>query len=204
MKLYFKQGACSKATHIVLNELGLDYSLDRVHPETGLTASGKDYKSINPNGYVPALELESGEVLTEGAAILQFLADQHMHAVLAPPVGSVERAHSQSLLAFVSAELHKAFKPFFSQGELSKKERDAAVAHVGSRFDYLEGKLADGHDFLCGEAFTISDAYAYVVLAWAGGVGIDTSPWPRIEAYLARIGERESVQQATAAEEAAA
>ena len=200
MKLYYKPGACSQATHITLQELGLDYELDRVLPETGKTDSGRDYSEINANGYVPSLELDCGEVLTEGPSILQYLADQNPASCLAPTPGTMKRARMQSTLTFISSELHTGFRPFFQNPDLAGQARQQAEAGLAKHFDYVESLLRDGRDFLTSKTFTIADAYGYVVSSWAPMVGFELKPWPLVEAYLERVQSRPSVQAALAAE----
>lgn len=200
MKLFYKPGACSQATHITLQELGLDYELDRVLPETGMTDSGRDYAGIHPNGYVPALELDSGHVLTEGPSILEYLADQNPTSDLAPTPGTMERAMMQSTLTFISSELHTGFRPFFRNPDLAGEARQQAEARLTDHFNYIESLLTDDRDFLTSKTFTIADAYGFVVCSWASGVGFDLKPWPKVEAFLERVRVRPSVQAALAAE----
>jgi glutathione S-transferase len=200
MKLYYKPGACSQATHITLQELGLNYDLDQVLPETGQTSAGQDYTSINPNGYVPALEIDGGQVLTEGPSILQYLADQNPASDLAPAPGTMERARMQSALTFISSELHTGFRPFFRNPDLAGEARQQAEAGLAKHFDYLEALLSEGQNYLTSKTFTIADAYGFVVSSWAPIVGFDLKPWPKVEAFVERVRARPSVQAALAAE----
>lgn len=200
MKLYYKPGACSQATHITLQELGLAYELDRVFPETGQTNSGQNYSEVNPHGYVPSLELDGGQILTEGPSILQYLADQNPASSLAPAPGTMERAMMQSTLTFISSELHPGFRPFFHNSDLAGEDRQRAEAGLAKHFDYLESLLRDGRDFLTSKTFTIADAHGFVVSSWAPMVGFELKPWPLVEAYLERVRTRPSVQAALAAE----
>jgi len=199
MKLYFTPGACSLSPHIVLRELGLAFDLEKVDLATKRTASGADFRAINPKGYVPALALADGEVLTEGAAIVQFLADTHPEAGLAPDAGTVARAHVQAHLNFIAAELHNAFGPLFNPAA-TPAERDAAVANVGRQFDRVEQGLVDGRAFLAGDSFTVADAYLFVVSSWAAPNGIALTGWPRLKDLVDRIAARPAVQAALAAE----
>lgn len=201
MKLYVAPGACSLSPHIVLRELGLEFELERVDLATKRTASGADFKAVNPKGYVPALALESGDVLTEGVAIVQYLADRFAPGRLAPAAGTVERARLQSYLNYTASELHKAFAPLFDP-IASPVVRQAASAQVARHFDHLEGDLSDGRDYLLGTAFSVADAYLFVVSSWAGLHGIELSRWPRLAGLVARVAERPSAREARAAETA--
>ena len=198
MKLYFSPGACSLAPHIVLFETGLPFSTERVDLRTKVTAGGADYTTINPNGYVPALELKDGTVLTEGPAITQFLADLAPASNLAPANGTLERYQLASLLNFIAAEVHKNLSMLFNRdaGENLQQDRRTVLA---KRFAYLE-QLLTGKDFLTGDTFTVADAYLFTVLNWAGHLKIDLSAFQRLQAYITRVAMRPSVQQALRAE----
>jgi glutathione S-transferase len=209
MKLYFKPGACSMSSRIVLNELGLAFDTERVDTETGVTDAGADYRSINPKGYVPALELENGIILTENPAILQFLADIRPEAGLAPAPGTLERARLQEWLNFTSSELHKAFSPYFRGRPLEEAEKEQVEARLARRVEDVEHGLADGRKFILGDRFTVADAYLFVVLNWSRFIGLDLARWPHVAAYVARLAERPSThkamrQEGLVAEEAAA
>lgn len=199
MKLFYAPGACSLSPHIVLRELDLPFALEAVDLKTKTTATGADFAAINPKGYVPALQLDDGELLTEGVAIVQYLADKHAPGRLAPAPGTVERARLNGHLNFISAELHKAFGPLFNPA-LAPEAREAAVAQVGRKLDVVEGAFADGRSYLTGETFTVADAYLFVVLSWAPHVGVDLAPWPRLGAFAGRVVDRASVQAALTAE----
>ncbi len=199
MKLYYTPGACSLSPHIVLRELGAAFDLERVDTATGRTQSGEDYAAVNPMGYVPALRLDDGAVLTEGAAIVQYLADTRPSAGLAPPVGSLPRARMQAYLNFIASELHKAFGPFFNP-TASDGDKAAAGAQVHRRFDHIERELADGRTFLLGDAFSVADAYLFVVSNWAAPSGIALDRWPLLTALVTRIRSRPAVAAALAAE----
>lgn len=198
MKLYFSPGACSLAPHIVLFETGLPFTTEQVNLRTKITAGGADFTTINPNGYVPALELRDGTVLTEGPAITQFLADLKPASNLAPANGTLERYQLVSLLNFISTEIHKNFSPLFNPAAGADEQR-ARRAALATRLAYLEQALA-GKDFLTGDTFTIADAYLFTVLTWAGIVKVDLADFDRLQAYLARVALRPSVQQAQRAE----
>ena len=199
MKLFYAPGACSLSPHIVLRELGLSFALEAVDLKTKKTESGADFTAINPKGYVPALQLDDGEVLTEGAAIVQYLADKHAPGTLAPVAGTVERARVNGHLNFISAELHKAFGPLFNPA-LTPEAREAAVANVGRKLNVVEEALADGRPYLTGPEFSVADAYLFVVLSWAPKLGVDLARWPHLGGFSQRVTARAAVQAAMAAE----
>ena len=199
MKLYYKPGACSLASHIALTEIGAEFDLDRVDTDAGVTQSGDAFARINPNGYVPALELDSGEVLTEGAAVLQYIAAIAPDAGLAPS-GALARARLQQHLNYVASELHKAFSPFFSGRELSPEARQAATEGVARRFDYLNDLFADGRKHLLGDMFSVADAYLFVVSSWAVPTGVGLGRWPHLQAFVERVSQRPHVRAAMARE----
>ena len=203
MKLYYAPGACSLASHITLREVGADFDLEKVDVRQKKTERGADFRAINPKGYVPALGLRNGEVLTEGAAILQFIADQHPKAGLAPAAGTLERARLQEQLNFIASELHKAFSPLFNPA-LTEAEKAAAKERVGQKLDLVETFLSDGRSHLLGDSFSVADAYLFTVVNWAGHTGIDLERWPHIAAFQQRIAAREAVQEAMKAEGLAA
>ncbi len=200
MKLYYKPGACSLASHIALNEANANFTIEKVDTKAGRTETGENYADIHPNGYVPALKLDSGDILTEGPAILQFIADTNNAANLAPANGTVERARVNGFLNYVGSELHISFHPFFSGKELDADARAAAEAGVAKRFNYLDEVLSDGRKFLTGDRFTVADAYLFVVANWTNFVKIDLNQWPNIAKFVARVAERPAVQKALAAE----
>lgn len=195
MKLYFKPGACSLASHIVLREQGVDFTLESVDTQTQRTESGIDFKTVNPKGYVPALATGSA-VLTEGAAILQYLAES---TTLIPDVGTLERARVQEHLNYIASELHKAFGPFFKTNA-SDGQRAQALEAIARHFDYLESQLADGRAYLVGDTFTVADAYLFVVCSWAAVPGIDLKGWPYLNTLWNRVAARPSVKAAMQAE----
>lgn len=199
MKLYYSPGACSLSPHIVLRETGAAFDLERVDLATRKTESGADYAAINPKGYVPALTLDNGEALTEGAAIVQYLADQAPHSGLAPASGTLPRARLQEHLNFIASELHKAFGPLFT-ANASDDVKGAARENVARRFDHLEKALSDGRSYLLGEAFSVADAYLFVVANWAKPTGISLDRWPRLAAFIERVAQRPSAQAAMRAE----
>lgn len=202
MKLYYAQGACSLAPHIVLRELGLPFEAVRVDLKTHKLADGTDYYTINPKGYVPALRLDDGQILTELAAILQYLGDLKPEAGLIPAAGSMERYRVIEWLTFISSELHKSFSPLFNAAipaEVKQIFRDK----LAKRFDFLDQQLA-GKDYLMGEQYTIADAYAYTILSWKDAVKIDMSQWKNLEAYVRRNASRDQVRDALHNEKLAA
>jgi len=200
MKLYYKPGACSMASHIVLNELGIPFELDKTDTDAGKTQAGDDFRKISPNGYVPALVTNDGDIITENPAVLQYLADQAPDARLAPPNGTLERTRLQEALNFVSSELHKSFSPFFSGIALDADAKQHAEAGVRRRVAYIERSLKDGQPYLLGDTFTVADAYAFVVLNWANFVGVSLDAWPNTKAYVARIAARPAAVKAMIAE----
>ena len=199
MKLFYTPGACSLAPHIVLRELDLPFTLEAVDLRTKTTESGADFTAINPKGYVPALQLADGEVLTEGSAIVQYLADKYAPGTLAPVAGTVERARLNGHLNVISADLHKGFGSLFNPA-LAPEAREAALAQVGRKLDMIDQELADGRLYLTGPDFTVADAYLFVVLSWAPNLGVDLARWPRLGAFSRRIIARTAVQAAMAAE----
>ena len=203
MKLYFAPGACSLSPHIALREAGLPFTLEHVDIFTGKTAGGEDFAAINPKGYVPALKLEDGSVLTEGAAIVQYIADLAPSVGLAPRPATLERARLQEWLNFLASELHKAFSPLFRPGtdEAGRQEAQAAIAR---RLGHIETELADGRSYLLGDAFSVADIYLFVIAGWAEGKDIPLSAWPRLTALLERVASRDSVREALNAERLAA
>lgn len=202
MKLYYATGTCSLSPHIVALEAGIGLQLERVDIRTipRLTDAGADYARINPNLYVPALELDDGTILLEGTAIVQYLADLAPGSGLAPPAGSVARVRLQSWLGFIATELHKAFSPWLFHPEYGAQAQDVARSRIAARLDYVERQLADGRAFLLGAQFTVADAYLFTILNWSGFVGVDLAAFARVRALLDRVAARPAVQQAIRAE----
>lgn len=201
MKLYFMPGACSFAPHIILHEAGLKHEVDKLDRTTRKTVGGEDYNDVNPKGYVPALRLDDGQVLTEAAVILQYLADQKPESGLAPPAGTLARYRLMEWLHFISTEIHKVFSPLF-KADITPAAREAQVAQLARRFDYVEQRLRE-KSFLMGDDFTVADAYLFTVASWSTPLNIDLQRWPKIVEYLARIGARPAVQAARKMEAAA-
>jgi glutathione S-transferase len=198
LKLFLKPGACSLSPHIVLEESGLEYQTEVVDLKTKTTAAGDDFLVINPKGYVPALLLDSGELLTEGPAIVQYLADQVPMKRLAPANGTIERYRLQSWLTFIGTELHKSFGAFFNPAA-GNDWKGFAMANLERRLAYTDGQLAD-KSYLMGEDFTVADAYLFTVLGWARFIELDLARWPNLPAYQARVAARPAVQAVLKAE----
>jgi glutathione S-transferase len=198
MKLYYSRGACSLAPDIVAREAGIEITLEKVDLRARKTAGGRDFLEINPKGYVPALELDNGEVLTEGVAIVQYLADLKPEARLAPANGTLERYRLQAMLGYINSELHKSYSPLFNPAtiEETRKER---LAYLGKRYAFIENELRD-KPYLFGETFTVADAYLFTVTQWAEGVKLDLSNMPNVRAFQQRVNARPAVQAAIAAE----
>ena len=194
MKLYYATGACSLSPHIVLSELGLPYELVKVELSTHLTADGQDYYAINPKGYVPALQLDDSQLLTEGPAIIQYLADQKPSAGLLPPAGTLERARVQEWLTFIGTELHRNFTPLFNPAA-SADWKAAGIANIERRFAFVD-KALQGRDYLTGPNFCVADAYLFTVVNWSGFQKIDLTRWPTLAAFHQRVKARPAVQKA--------
>jgi len=198
MKLYYSPGACSLSPHIVLREAGFDITLEKVNLRTKEMESGGDFLAINPKGYVPALELDGGEILTEGPAIIQYVADLVPEKKLVPPAGTLARARVQEWLNFIGTELHKSFSPLFNPAT-GDDAKAAARALIDRRLSFAASVL-DAQPYLTGDSFTMADAYLFTVLSWTGFVKVDITPWPSLGAYFERIKARPAVQAAMAAE----
>ncbi|MBI3902191.1 MAG: glutathione transferase GstA [Nitrosomonadales bacterium] len=198
MKLYYSPGACSLASHIALYETGLPFETDRIIKTTKMTVGGENYMQLNPKGYVPAIKLDDGNVLTEGIAVLQYIADQKPDSGLAPKAGTMERYRLQEWLTFIATELHKSFSPLFNKAA-SEEMKNFARESLARRLGYVETQLAN-KVYLMGDNFTVADAYLFVVAGWGKHVGVDLSPFPKLQEYLARIATRPAVQAAMKAE----
>jgi glutathione S-transferase len=201
MKLYFAPGTCALSPHVALIESGLAFTIEKVDIRAKLTQTGADYRAINPKGSVPALELDAGGILTEGPAIVQYIADQAPGAHLAPPPSTLERYRLQEWLNFIGTEIHKGFSPLFKPG-LSDDGRKAAAEALLPKLAYVAQQLED-KDYLMGAEFTVADGYLFAVLRWTKYAAIDLAQWPALKAYFERVGDRPAVKQAIAAEEAA-
>jgi glutathione S-transferase len=194
MKLYYSPGACSLSPHIALLEAGLPYDLVKVDLKAKKLENGDDYLQVNPKGQVPALALDSGELVTEGPVIVQMIADKAAAKNLAPARDSAERYKLQEWLNFITTELHKNFGPMFSP-VLSDDAKAFFKDRVMAKFKYIDGQLA-GRDYLMGKQFTVADGYLFTMLSWADRMKFDLAALPNLVAYKARVGARPKVQEA--------
>lgn len=201
MKLYFSPGTCSLSPHIVLRELGLPFEAIKVDIATKQTADGTDFRAVNPKGYVPVLQLDDGRILTEGPAIVQYLADQVPDKQLAPPNGSWERYRLQEWLNFISTEIHKQFSPLFNASN-PDSVKDAQKTKLAQRFGEIS-PLLEKQDYLTGDRFSVADAYLFTVLGWSRYFHIDLNQWPGIAKFVERVAARPAVAQAMDVEAAA-
>ena len=198
MKLYYSPGACSLSPHIVLREAGLAFEPVLASTKTHKLQDGTDYYGINPKGYVPLLELDNGERLTEGPVIVQYIADQVPAKKLAPTAGTMARYRLQEWLNFITSELHKSFSPLFNPA-MPEEGKALYRTRLGDRFKWVDGQLA-GKNYLMGEDFSVADAYLFVVAGWSKHVGVDISGLANLGAFMARVGARPAVQEALKAE----
>jgi len=198
MKLFTRPGTCSLATDIALREAAIPFELVKVSRHTGKTSDGVDFNEINSKGYVPALLLDSGEVLTENAALLQYIADLNPAVKLAPPAGTLERYRLSEWLAYINSEIHKAFSPLFMP-DAPEDLKQYARANLAKRVGWLAERLGS-KPFLLGEQFSVADAYLFVVLTWSPHASFDLSPWPNLLAFQARVAARPHVIEAMTAE----
>jgi glutathione S-transferase len=199
MKLFYKPGACSLSPHIVLREADLPFTLVKTNTRAGTTDEGGDFRAINPKGYVPALQLDDGEVLTEGPAIVQYLADLVPQKGLAPASGTFARARLQEWLNYLSTELHKGISPLFNPkapDEWKAFSRDA----MDAKLKWVDGQIAGKGPFLMGASFSVADAYLFTILGWLQFVGLDLASYPALAAYRATIASRPAVHAALVAE----
>jgi glutathione S-transferase len=198
MKLYYSPGACSLSPHIVLREAGLEFTPVLASTKTHKLADGSDFYAINPKGYVPLLELDDGQRLSEGQVIVQFIADQVPAKHLAPPAGTMARYRVMEWLNFITSELHKGFSPLFNPA-MPEEAKVLARAKLGERLKWVDGQLA-GKAYLMDDTFCVADAYLFVVAGWGRHVGVDITPLPNLSAFMARMMARPAVQQAMKAE----
>lgn len=197
MKLYYSPGACSLAPHIALREAGLTFEIEKVDLAAKKTERGADYWSINPKGYVPALQLDNGGTLTEVSAILQYVADQKPAANLLPAVGSAERYRAVEWIGFITTELHKGFSPLWKP-TTPDAYKAIVLETLAKRLQFVESQL--GAQYLTGAAFTVADAYLFTVVSWAKPLKVDLTPYAKLRALLERIAARPAVKAAMVAE----
>ncbi len=199
MKLYYSPGACSLSPHIALHEAGLPFQAVMASTKTKKLADGTDYLTINAKGYVPLLELDSGERLTEGPAIVQYIADQAPASKLAPPAGTMARYRLMEWLNFTTSELHKGFSPLFNPAITDEGTKKIYRDKLVERFAWVDGQLA-GKTWVMGDDFTVADIYLFVVAGWSGYVGVDIAHLANLQAWKARVAARPAVQAAMKAE----
>ena len=198
MKLYYSPGSCALSPHIVALEAGIPLETVKVDLTTKTVAEQGDYWDINPKGYVPALELDDGEVLTEGPAIVQYLADLRPDSALAPANGSFGRVRLQEALNYITAEIHKTYSPLF-RPDVLPAVREERLAYLRRRYALLDRQL-EGRKYLLGDDFSVADAYLFAVTRWARGVKLDLAEFPNVEAFQKRVGSRKAVLSALRAE----
>ncbi len=197
-KLYYSPGACSLSPHIVLREAGLPFDLVLASTKTHKLADGTDFYGINPKGYVPLLELDDGQRLSEGPVIVQYIADLVPGSPLAPPAGTMARYRLMEWLNFITSELHKGFSPLFNPAT-PEDYKPLVRTRLGERFAWVNSQL-EGHAYLMGDAFTVADAYLFTVASWGPYVGVDPSGLAQLTAYMGRVAARPAVQAALKAE----
>ena len=198
MKLYYSPGACSLSPHIVAREAGIEVELQKVDLKTKTINAEGDYWKVNPKGYVPALEVAPGDVLTEGPAIVQYLGDQKPQSGLVPPAGSKERYRTQEMLGYINSEIHKSYSPLFSP-DTPAATAEERKAYLRKRYKPIEDRLA-GREYLFGDKFSAADAYLFTVTNWARAVKLDLSEFPNLTAFQKRVAARPAVQEAMKAE----
>ncbi len=198
MKLYYSPGACSLSPHIVAREAGIELALEEVDTRTKRTVTGRDFLEINPKGYVPALELDNGEVLTEGPVIAQYLADLKPDTGLAPANGTSQRYRLQEVLGYINSEIHKSYSPLFNPAA-PPDVREERKAYLRKRYALLDRKLAQ-QTWLFGDQFTVADAYLFTVTNWAKSVDLDLSEFEAMNAFQQHVAARPAVQAALQAE----
>jgi glutathione S-transferase len=198
MKLFYATGSCSLSPHIVAHEAGIEVHPQKVDLKTKTVRSEGDFLAINPKGYVPALELDSGEVLTEGPTIVQYLADLKPETGLAPPAGTLARYRLQEWLGYINSELHKSYSLLF-RPDTAAQTRAEREAYLRRRYALIEKQL-ETRPFLLGDTFTVADAYLFTITSFAGAVKFDLSPFPHVRAFQERVLARPAVQAAMRAE----
>ena len=201
MKLFFAPGACSRASHIALREAGMTFDLEAVNLGSKKTTAGADFWAVNTKGAVPALQTDSGDVLTEGTAIMQFIADKNPASKLAPAFGTMERYHLIEWLNYIAAELHKTVGALWNPA-ITADQKTATFAMMTNKFNWVEKNLA-GKNYLMGDTFTIADGYLFTIVGWCAHFNFDLAAWPNLQAYMARVAARPAVAAAIAAEKTA-
>lgn len=194
MKLYFSAASCSLASNIALHEAGIPYDLTKVDLKTHTTEDGADFYAIHDKGYVPYIVMDNGQGLSEGVAILQYIADQKPESALAPKAGTLERYRLQEWLTYINSELHKVIGSMFDPS-MNAETREKTIEKSGKRLDWLSKKL-DGKTYLMGNTFTVADGYLFTVLNWCQWVGIDLAKWPVLQGFMGRVDARPKVQEA--------
>ena len=198
MKLYYMPGACSLATHILLREIGAKFDIERVGRDKK-TETGADFMAINPKGYVPALQLDDGEIVTENVVLHGFVADSKPDTKLAPAHGTRARLKQDELAVYISTEIHKGYSPLFNPA-ITEEGRKAAIERLTSRYNLIEQHLSDGRPYLTGDNFATVDAYLFTVTNWSTPLKIDLSAFPNVMAFQKRVAGRKAVQEAMIAE----
>lgn len=198
MQLYFSPGACSLASHITALEAGIPVKLERADTKTKKLVDGSDYYAVNSKGAVPALKLDDGQVLTEGVAIMQFLADQKPESKLVPAAGTLERYRVQEWLNFITSEVHKGYSPLWNPNA-DPKVKEYALGNLEKKLDWIDGQLGS-KKYLTGETFTVADAYLFTVTNWSFFLGMNLDKWPALKEFHARVAARPKVQEALEAE----
>ena len=198
MKLFYSPGACSLSPNIVAHEAGIDLRLQKVDLKTKTIETEGDFLAINPKGYVPALQLDNGEVLTEGPVIVQYLADLKPESGLAPPAGTNERYRLQEMLGYVNSEIHKTYSPLFRPNTPPEVQAERKE-HLLKRYALIDQQL-QGRQYLLGERFSVADAYLFTVTTWAAKVKVDLSKFGNLHAFQERVSARPAVVAALKAE----
>jgi glutathione S-transferase len=198
MKLFYSPGACSLSPNIVAHEAGIELRLQKVDMKTKTVSVEGDFLQINPKGYVPALELDNGDILTEGPAIVQYLADLEPETKLAPAAGTMERYRLQELLNYLNSEIHKTYSPFFKPNT-SAEVRAEREAYLRKRYELLDKQL-ENRPYLMGDGFTVADAYLFTVTRWAGALKLDLSNFAHLQEFQKRVSARPAVKAAMTAE----
>jgi len=202
MKLYYATGTCSLSPHIVALEAGIPLDVERVDisRKPHVTGNGHDFTKVNPNDYVPVLELDDGSLLAEGAAIVQYLADLKPESRLAPAAGTRERYQLQSWLNYIATELHKMYSPWLFHPEYGAQAQEVARGKIGERLAYVESHLQGSGPYLMGSIFTAADAYLFTIVGWSTYAKVDLSAFPQLRAYMDRVSARPMVREAMVAE----